>query len=204
MLLAYTIGIGRCAAPAHARLLPTIRGGNTGSPADLQSSRTARTCWRPCLRSAWPRSLQIRRMFGEEIISLSIYERRRCRKGSRHDNDATSNAVATDRQTDRVSLSRAFCCGNLALQHKHVGSSAGMSTHMTEAAREDNLGVAEAKRVFTPMWSAWPEVSSLQIVAAEQQLLESFGHLSSGAKTRATWGRDRGKSSATVTPKNEK
>lgn len=139
-----------------------------------------------------------------EIISLSIYQRRRCRKGSRHDNDATSNAVATDRQTDRVSLSRAFCCGNLALQHKHVGSSAGMSTHMTEAAREDNLGVAEAKRVFTPMWSAWPEVSSLQIVAAEQQLLESFGHPSSGAKTRATWGRDRGKSSATVTPKNEK
>ena len=34
-----------------------------------------------------------------EIISLSIYQRRRCRKGSRHDNDATSNAVATDRQT---------------------------------------------------------------------------------------------------------
>ena len=83
-------------------------------------------------------------------------------RGSRHDNDATSNAVPTDRQTDRVSLSRAFCCGNLALQHKHVGSSAGMSTHMTEAAREDNLGVAEAKRVFNPMWSAWPEVSSLQ------------------------------------------
>ena len=32
------------------------------------------------------------------------------------------------------------------------------------------LGVSEANQVFTPMWSAWPEVSSLQTVAAEEKL----------------------------------
>ena len=46
--------------------------------------------------------------------------------------------------------------------------SADMSEHMLEGTRM--LGVSEANQVFTPMWSAWPEVSSLQTVAAEEKL----------------------------------
>ena len=46
--------------------------------------------------------------------------------------------------------------------------SADMSEHRLEGTRM--LGVSEANQVFTPMWSAWPEVSSLQTVAAEEKL----------------------------------
>ena len=46
--------------------------------------------------------------------------------------------------------------------------SADMSEHRQEATRI--LGASIASQVFTPMWSAWPEVSSLQTVAAEEQL----------------------------------
>ena len=46
--------------------------------------------------------------------------------------------------------------------------SADMSEHRLEGA--NMLGEAQATRVFTPMWSAWPEVSSLQTVAAEEKL----------------------------------
>lgn len=45
---------------------------------------------------------------------------------------------------------------------------ADMSEHRLEGTRM--LGVSEANKVFTPMWSAWPEVSSLQTVAAEEKL----------------------------------
>ena len=46
--------------------------------------------------------------------------------------------------------------------------SADMSEHRLEGA--NMLGEAQATRVFTPMWSAWSEVSSLQTVAAEEKL----------------------------------
>lgn len=46
--------------------------------------------------------------------------------------------------------------------------SADMSEHRIEGV--NMLGEAEATRVFTPMWSAWPEVSSLQTFAAEEKL----------------------------------
>jgi len=46
--------------------------------------------------------------------------------------------------------------------------SADMSEHRQEGTRK--LGKEAANLVFRPMWSAWPEVSSLQTVAAEEQL----------------------------------
>ena len=68
---------------------------------------------------------------------------------------------------------------SLAMPETHVNTpgpflfystdmSADMSEHMLEGTRM--LGVSEANQVFTPMWSAWPEVSSLQTVAAEEKL----------------------------------
>ena len=46
--------------------------------------------------------------------------------------------------------------------------SSDMSEHRQEGTRI--LGASNATQVFRPMWSAWPEVSSLQTVAAEEQL----------------------------------
>ena len=68
---------------------------------------------------------------------------------------------------------------SLAMPEAHVNTpapflfystdmSADMSEHRLEGTRM--LGVSEANQVFTPMWSAWPEVSSLQTVAAEEKL----------------------------------
>ena len=68
---------------------------------------------------------------------------------------------------------------SLAMPETHVNTpapflfystdmSADMSEHRLEGTRM--LGVSEANQVFTPMWSAWPEVSSLQTVAAEEKL----------------------------------
>ena len=48
-----------------------------------------------------------------------------------------------------------------------------MTTYMKEAKKEfgdDEAGKEKARKVFTPLWSAWPKVSSLQTVAAEAQL----------------------------------
>ena len=50
--------------------------------------------------------------------------------------------------------------------------SADMSEHRHEGTRI--LGASIASQVFTPMWSAWPEVSSLQTVAAEGQLRKAL------------------------------
>ena len=46
--------------------------------------------------------------------------------------------------------------------------SADMSEHRQKGT--EILGASDATQVFRPMWSAWPEVSSLQTVAAEEQL----------------------------------
>ena len=50
--------------------------------------------------------------------------------------------------------------------------SADMSEHRQKGT--DILGARHATQVFRPMWSAWPEVSSLQTVAAEEQLRDMF------------------------------
>lgn len=49
---------------------------------------------------------------------------------------------------------------------------ADMSEHRLEGTRM--LGVSDANQVFTPMWSAWPEVASLQTAAAEEKLHASL------------------------------
>ena len=49
--------------------------------------------------------------------------------------------------------------------------STDMSADMSEYRQEGTRILGRlATQVFTPMWSAWPEVSSLQTVAAEEQL----------------------------------
>ena len=50
--------------------------------------------------------------------------------------------------------------------------SADMSEHRQKGT--EILGASDATQVFRPMWSAWPEVSSLQTVAAEEQLRALF------------------------------
>ena len=50
--------------------------------------------------------------------------------------------------------------------------SADMSEHRQKGT--EILGASDATQVFRPMWSAWPEVSSLQTVAAEERLRALF------------------------------
>ena len=62
--------------------------------------------------------------------------------------------------------------------------SADMSEHRHEGTRI--LGARIASQVFTPMWSAWPEVSSLQTVAAEEQMLRALSRAAEGKPDRAS------------------
>jgi hypothetical protein len=61
--------------------------------------------------------------------------------------------------------------------------SADMSEHKQEGTRM--LGASIASKVFRPMWSAWPEVSSLQTVAAEERL-RSLSRAAEGTPHRAS------------------
>ena len=91
-----------------------------------------------------------------------------------------------DRTSDKENPTPAFL-----LYSTDSGTSDDMTKHMNEAKvhMKGAVGESQCEKIFTPLWSEWPTVSSLQTVAAEEQLLGELRSSSSAKTIKAASGR---------------